>query len=66
MCRQALVDLGARPHLAFPREKWHTTCPDGRVVRIRERLLRNAREIDVERALQLYRGTGGAGSQRGR
>jgi pyruvate formate-lyase/glycerol dehydratase family glycyl radical enzyme len=41
--------LKTNPTMAFPREEWETTRPAERVVRIKERLLRREREIDVER-----------------
>jgi formate C-acetyltransferase len=38
------------PASAFPQETWKTTHPAERVARIKERLLRSEREIDIERA----------------
>ena len=55
-------ELQANPASAFPREAWQSTCPTERVARIRDQLLRNEREIDVERArhtTQSYRDTEG-------
>lgn len=49
------------PVLAFPQEVWNATRPSERVARIKERLLQNERQIDVERAryaTQSYRETG--------
>jgi formate C-acetyltransferase len=57
-----LSQLRVRPDLAFPREAWASTHPTKRVARIRERLLQNERELDVERArytTQSYRQTEG-------
>jgi formate C-acetyltransferase len=54
--------LRADPSLAFPREAWQMTCPSNRLERIRERLLRDERWIDVERArhaTESYRRTEG-------
>jgi len=48
--RQTVSQLHADPSLAFPRAAWETTHPTPRVARIKEQLLRNEREIDVERA----------------
>ena len=59
---QLLSELKADPSLAFPREAWDTTRPTERVARIKARLLRDEREIDVERArytTQSYRETEG-------
>jgi pyruvate formate-lyase/glycerol dehydratase family glycyl radical enzyme len=54
--------LKTNPALAFPREEWETTRPAERVARIKERLLRHEREIDIERpryTTQSYRETEG-------
>jgi pyruvate formate-lyase/glycerol dehydratase family glycyl radical enzyme len=45
-----LAQLKADPTLAFPPEVWSSTRPAERAARIKERLLTNQREIDVERA----------------
>lgn len=45
-----LNQLKEDPTLAFPEEVWNTTCPVERVAGIKERLLDNEREIDLERA----------------
>jgi pyruvate formate-lyase/glycerol dehydratase family glycyl radical enzyme len=45
-----LNQLKANPTLAFPEEVWNTTCSTKRLVRIKERLIQNERQIDVERA----------------
>ncbi len=46
----SLNQLKENPNLAFPEEIWNTTCPDERLARIKTRLIRNEREIDIERA----------------
>ncbi len=54
--------LKTNPALAFPRGEWETTRPAERVARIKERLLRQEREIDIERpryTTQSYRETEG-------
>jgi formate C-acetyltransferase len=51
------------PEDGFPRAEWETTRPTDRVARIRERLLTEARRIDLERACittESYRHTEGA------
>ncbi len=45
-----LAHLRADPTLAFPPEVWRSTRPAERAARIKERLLTDPREIDVERA----------------
>jgi pyruvate-formate lyase len=45
-----LAQLKADPTLAFRPEVWHSTRPAQRAARIKERLLTDPREIDVERA----------------
>ena len=75
MCRAPILSqLKTNPALAFPQETWTTThdlegsrrspdlrsAPTERLARIKERLLQNEREIDVERAhytTQSYRHT---------
>jgi len=60
--RTTLNQLKENPALAFPEEVWNTTRPTERVARIKERLLHNEREIDVERArytTQSYKETEG-------
>jgi formate C-acetyltransferase len=50
------------PTTGFPREVWHTTRPTARAARIKQRLLVNERQIDVERArlaTESYRATKG-------
>lgn len=42
--------LEADPALAFPQEMWERTHPADRVARAKDRLLRNEREVDIERA----------------
>ena len=42
--------LDADPALAFPPAAWQTTRPTERAARIRDRLLDNVREVDLERA----------------
>jgi pyruvate formate-lyase/glycerol dehydratase family glycyl radical enzyme len=59
---QLLSQLKQNPALAFPQTAWKTTLPDERVARIKERLIQNEREIDVERArytTQSYQDTEG-------
>ncbi len=50
------------PTLGFPADQWHTTTPTARVARIKQRLVENEREVDVERArlaTESYRQTEG-------
>lgn len=60
-----MIDLGqlkTHPLTAFPEDAWDSTRPTDRVQRIKERLLRNEREIDTERArytTESYRQTEG-------
>jgi len=42
--------LAANPVLAFPQEMWGKTHPVDRITRMKDRLLRNEREVDIERA----------------
>jgi len=59
---QTLSQLKANPALAFPQAVWETTRPTPRVAHVREQLLQNEREIDVERArytTHSYRSTEG-------
>jgi pyruvate formate-lyase/glycerol dehydratase family glycyl radical enzyme len=54
--------LRINPTLAFPPEEWNTTHPTVRVAGIKQRLLQNRREIDIERArytTQSYQATEG-------
>ncbi|MBZ0298673.1 MAG: glycyl radical protein [Anaerolineae bacterium] len=54
--------LRTDPAAAFPEDLWHHTQPVERLARIRERLLTNTRQIDVERArltTESYRATEG-------
>jgi pyruvate formate-lyase/glycerol dehydratase family glycyl radical enzyme len=60
--RPTLRQLKANPTLAFSEKVWETTRPTECVARIKGRLLRNERQIDVERArytTQSYRATEG-------
>ncbi len=57
-----LNQLKEHPILAFPEEVWNTTRPDERLARIKERLIQNEREVDIERArhgTESYRETEG-------
>ena len=45
-----LTQLRQEPQLAFPEDIRDTTRPCERVARIKERLIHNEREIDLERA----------------
>ncbi|GAK56164.1 pyruvate formate-lyase [Candidatus Vecturithrix granuli] len=45
-----LTQLRQEPQIAFPKEIRNTTRPCERIARIRDRLIRNEREIDLERA----------------
>jgi len=45
-----ISQLKATPTLAFPQDVWKTTRPTERVARIKERLLQNEHQVDVERA----------------
>ena len=57
-----LNQLKANPMLAFPEDVWNITRPTERVARLKERLLHNEREIDIERArytTQSYKDTEG-------
>ncbi len=59
---ETLDQLRANPAFAFPQEEWKTTYPSERLTRIKERLLHNEHEIDIERArytTQSYRETEG-------
>lgn len=52
--------LTRQPALAFPPEDWTTSRPDPRVLRVKERLQKTTRRIDIERArltTQSYRQT---------
>ncbi|MBX7236207.1 MAG: glycyl radical protein [Caldilineales bacterium] len=42
--------LSLDPTAGFPRAAWASTCPAARVAGIKQRLLQNQRQIDVERA----------------
>jgi formate C-acetyltransferase len=46
----AINQLRENPALAFPQKVWKTTQPSERIARIKECLIHNEREIDVERA----------------
>lgn len=57
-----LNQLKANPVLAFPQETWEVAHPSERVARIKEQLLQDEREIDIERArytTQSYQNTEG-------
>lgn len=57
-----LKTLHEHPLSAFPEDAWNTTRPTERVRRIKERLLGNERQIDIERArhtTESYRQTEG-------
>ena len=57
-----VAQLIANPCRAFPQDTWETTRPAPRVVRLKERLLRTERQVDVERAryaTESYRQTEG-------
>ena len=47
---EILNQLKINPILAFPQAEWQTTRPTARVAQIKQRLLQNEREIDIERA----------------
>lgn len=56
------ADLRLNPALAFPPSEWKITRPAGRLARIRQRLLEDEREIDLERTrltTESYRQTEG-------
>ena len=54
--------LHAQPTLAFPAAVWDSTRPPARVARIKDRLIRSERDVDIERArytTESYRATEG-------
>jgi pyruvate formate-lyase/glycerol dehydratase family glycyl radical enzyme len=60
--QQARFDSSFEPTTGFPREIWETSRPVERAARIKQRLVENERQIDVERArfaTESYRATEG-------
>ncbi|MCB0198132.1 MAG: hypothetical protein KDJ65_39685, partial [Anaerolineae bacterium] len=59
---QSVMKAIPEPTTGFPPEVWHSTRPSPRAARIKQRLLANERQIDVERArfaTESYRATEG-------